>query len=122
VLSPREYTILDTPAMSRFAKKFLNHHNYSDVQFEEDSKKLVGKEFDLFISNICLSETPEKYRQFLFDEIMPNCKRCFIIDGDGKDDSYNEWLEKSVKTYFPEPMIYSIPTPWNVKVYMGEQK
>jgi hypothetical protein len=122
LLKPSSYTVLDTPSMSRFAKKFLSHHGYNDIDFQDDVDGVMDKEFDLFVSNICLSETPVEYRQRIFEDVIPNCKRCFIIDGDGKNDSFNQWLGKSIGDNFSHVKEYPFNTPWKVKIYLGENK
>lgn len=120
ILNPSGYTILDTPSMLRFSKMFLAFHELNNVKFIEEVDQATD-EYDLFVSNICISETPPEYRQSVVDKIFPRCKRCFIIDGDGKNESFNEWLEKSVQDNFDGVKIFPIDTPWNVKVYLGEK-
>lgn len=121
LLRPSGYSIVDTPSMSRFAQKFLAHYGMGHVRHLPHMGYAAGMNYDLFVSNICLSELTPEYRQEIFDCIMPLCKRCFIIDGDGKNDSFNKWLEDEVRANFNDVRIHDIDTPWKVRVYMGEK-
>src|SRR5690606_11790145 len=123
---PKSYTILDTRSMIRFSRAYLAHHNVPCSFVEsENIENLHGYKFDLFISNICLSETPDDYRQMIIDNIWPNCKRLFVIDGcrTTKEGRYNEWLGWQVKNHFPvsviQDMPYSICKQKHQSLYIG---
>lgn len=75
------YTILDTPSMLRISKFFLNHYDipYTAVSCD-DYEELSYKDFDLCVSNLCMSELPEDYRDSLLVDVLCNCKYAFFID------------------------------------------
>ena len=120
------YSILDTPSMLRFSKSFLQHHKIScEFISVENYRSLFGRKFDLFVSNICISETPEDYRNDVLDNIWPNCKKLFVIDGDGRPGSlFNDWLEVKVKNHFKKVIIEEMPykkcRQKNQKLFIGE--
>ena len=66
----------------------------------QDYDILFNKNFDILISNVCLSETPDYYRENILNNILKNCKYTFIIDGDGYKVDYNKWLLDTVGKYF----------------------
>ncbi len=111
------YTILDTKTMLKFTKTFLRHYKVNQVNFIDINKfeTIYEEKFDLFISISCLSETPKNYRTLLLDKILPNCEKLFVIEADkrahpGLNGGYfNEWLEKTIKTYFAKVKIEEIP-------------
>jgi len=126
VMSPVSYTMLDNPPMLRFAKQFLNEHELGDVELVEsdDMRHLAGRPFDLFVSNICLNETESTYRQRLFDQVLPGCFRCFIIDGGvSGGPEFNAWISEELPRHFPKLEVLELTTPWGVtNVYMGEKE
>jgi len=123
VLSDRidieRYVIVDTPSMLKFAKKF---HEVFNVPCEymtvDEIDNLVGQEFDIFVSNICLSETPKEYRERLLNNVLPTCQRLYVINGDQRahpeldGGKFNEELEELFSRHFDHlqvtPMEHSV--------------
>ena len=95
------YTIVDIEKNIKDSKAtFANNNLGGEFVNAQDFETLFGREFDIFISNVCLSETPDYYRDDLLNNILPNCKYVMIIDGDGYKLEYNDWLGNTVKKYF----------------------
>lgn len=87
------YAILDIEtqigdSMKRLAGKMC------EFVVSQDYQSLFGRSFDLFVSNICLPETPGYYRDALAKGVFPNCEAAFVIGGDAKDagDDYARWV------------------------------
>jgi SAM-dependent methyltransferase len=121
-----EYTILDTPSMLRFSKTFLGYYKTPCNFVETDKfKELLNSKFDLFVSNFCISETPAEYREQVLEDILPNCKYAFLIDGDGKNPKFDEWLENKLHKHFEKVCVQKIPKELclqiNQKVFVGEK-
>ncbi len=71
------YTFLDIPkGLDLLKKSFKDTVSYVSCFDYED---LFGVEFDLFVSNICIPETPKKYRESLISNVLPNCKSAMIL-------------------------------------------
>jgi len=108
-----QYTILDTSTMLRFSCKFLEHFGYENVEYieAENFKKVFGRSYDLFVSFICLSETPHWYREKILSNTLPNTKSLFVIDGHGpyrknlsteeNTPGFNNWLTNTIRWNFP---------------------
>jgi ubiquinone/menaquinone biosynthesis C-methylase UbiE len=81
ILGYKDYTLLDTKSMLRLAKKF---HEITQIQCNyvptEDYMSLKGKEFDLLVANVCLSEIPCQHVLNILECVAENCDRFFIID------------------------------------------
>lgn len=99
----RQYEIFDIPVMSRFARKFLKEHLLPTLIFNSatDIEYAHATNYDLFISNICMSEMPHNWRQEIVDRIWPNCKYLFMIDGDSEDNKeFDLWLTSQIRKHF----------------------
>lgn len=117
------YTILDTPSMIRFSSSFLNHHNIKcNFITSENYENVFNLKFDLFVSNICISETPEEYRENLLENVFPNCKNLYMIDGCKEE--YNIWLKNKIKKHFNDvsinPISYEICLQKHQNLYIGK--
>jgi hypothetical protein len=66
-----DYTILDLPEMIKFSSKFLIS-NCIPCKFVkiENAEEILNKGFDLFVSNYCLSETPEEFRKLFLKVLL----------------------------------------------------
>jgi putative sugar O-methyltransferase len=73
------YTILDTPNMLRFSKFFLDYYKVQYTAVEEH-EALLGQNFDLCVSNMCMSELPDEYLDILLKNVLRNCRYVFFID------------------------------------------
>ena len=127
-----KYTILDISSMLRFSKTFLKHHNIKcNFVSIDDFEMLFDENFDLFVSNICLSETPREYRETFLNGVLPNCARLYIINADKRahpdlDGGYfNAWLEETIRKFFNrvviKPISYNICFQKYCNLYIGEK-
>lgn len=89
-----EYTVLDLETNIEDSVSLLQSHNrIVKGVLSQDYKSLFSQKFDLFVSNVCLPETPEAYCHDLVESMLPNCNRAFVIGGDGG--SYDEWIKRA---------------------------
>ena len=104
----KNYTILDSKSMSRLSKAFLDHFkipcNFISV---EEYESLFDKKFDLFVSRLCISECPQDYREKLLENVLPNCKRLFMVDGCKQE--YNDWLLETLNKHYSKVVVEKIP-------------
>lgn len=85
-----------------------------------ESMKACLHEFDLLVANWCFSQLTSEYRQEIFDCVMPNCKRCFIVDDAVGD--FGRWIEDEVFANFDKVKMYPASSPLGeLMIYMGER-
>lgn len=101
------YTILDLEkniqdSKDLFKRQNLKGHFITSSNYE----MLFGKSFTIFISNICLPETPDYYWKNLINNVASKCKYIFIIGSDNtlKTD-YNKWVPETIKKLFQHIVI-----------------
>ena len=100
------YSILDLDKNIKAAKAKLTNNNISsDFTVSQDYTNLFGRKFDLLVSNVCLSETPAYYREDLLANVLPTCNKVFIIDGEGLDLEFNDWLKNIIAKHFTEVQV-----------------
>lgn len=122
------YTVVENEPMLTQAREFLG----DKVEYIEakEIETLHNREFKLFISNFCLSETPAEYRKYILENIIKNCQKVFIIDlkdtvkptaqmlADGYD-MVPLAVEEYLKKYFT---IEKTPFRHSQYIYVGERK
>jgi hypothetical protein len=89
----KDYTIVDTKSMMRFAKAYLEAENIP-CTFIDTEGELPDKHYDLLISNVCISEIPEAHAKEMLGKLFKQVQRVAIID-DGMD-----WLENMLRENF----------------------
>lgn len=74
------YTVVDNKAMLIQAKRNLG----SRMKYitSDRIELLRNREFTMFISHFCLSETPHQYREYILKNIMKNCQKIDVFDFD----------------------------------------
>ncbi len=109
----REYVILDLPEnlTGAVSRARLACDNVIGVPVEQN-ETLFQQEFDLFVSNICLPETPKTYREALLNNVIPHCKSAMVLgqlsgpwDPDG---SYEGWLTDLFRSVYSTVIIEPI--------------
>lgn len=83
----KDYTIIDTKSMLRFSKAYLEAKGIN-CTFLDTEDELPDKEYDLLISNVCISEIPEEHAKQMLTKLFKQVKRVAIIDIEMK------WLEQ----------------------------
>jgi hypothetical protein len=83
----KDYTIVDTKSMLRFSKAYLKAKGIK-CTFLDTEEELPDKEYDLLISNVCISEIPEDHAKQMLTRLFKQVKRVAIIDVEMK------WLEQ----------------------------
>lgn len=92
------YTVLDLEENIRDSQKLLSEAGYDcECVCSQDFESLFGRRFDLFVSNVCLPETPDYYREALCEGVLAGCRFAFVIGGDDKKtpgSPYGDWIRK----------------------------
>lgn len=83
----KDYTIVDTKSMLRFSKAYLESKNIN-CTFLDTEEELPDREYDILISNVCISEIPEEHAKQMLTKLFKQVKRVAIIDVEMK------WLEQ----------------------------
>jgi len=95
-----EYSILDLESHIDDSRRLLDSHNLkANYVFSQNYLQLADSDFTLFVSNVCLPEVPEYYRQDLVDKIFPHCEMAFVIGGN-EFSNYNEWIQGEFWRFF----------------------
>jgi hypothetical protein len=89
----KDYTMIDTKSMLRFAKAYLEAENIP-CAFIDTEGELPDKQYDLLISNVCISEIPEAHAKEMLGKLFKQVQKVAIID-DGMD-----WLENLLRENF----------------------
>lgn len=72
------YTFVDHPSMLRLAHPFLDNKSVKFVEID-DIEGILGYEYDLFISNFCLTEVTDDFRNEIYEKIFPNVSGAYVI-------------------------------------------
>lgn len=118
------YTIMDTTSMLRFCKLYLSNFGITCNYLESTKyEQILNKPFDIFISNICLSELPLEFTTFIVDNVLPMCGAAFIIDT--KTKQFSHFLGNKLVKIFEEVHIYELQyeMTWQLKqnLYLGKK-
>jgi len=90
----KRYSIIDIDMMLAAAKEILGKKaKYYDTT--ETPYKGLGKQ-DIFICNVCLSETTPEFLNYLKAKVWPLCENFFILD----NDDYEGWPCDDIWGYF----------------------
>lgn len=73
------YTLVDNSPMTEFAKTYLKNRAARIIE-SKDMKSIEAEEFDLIISNQCLSEVPDSFKEYVYEKFISKAKHSFIID------------------------------------------
>jgi 2-polyprenyl-3-methyl-5-hydroxy-6-metoxy-1,4-benzoquinol methylase len=112
-----DYTILDTKSMLRFAKAYLKE-KCINCTFLDTEEPLPEKNYDLLISNVCISEIPLEHAKELLTNLFKRVKRVAIMDCD------LPWLIDLIKENFDvcAKNTCSECNQNNHFLYLGEKK
>jgi hypothetical protein len=75
----KKYYILDLEKNLVYSRSKLI--NYSNIEYfaSQNYEQTFDLDIDLFVSIVCLLETPQYYRENLINNIFPKCKGAFYI-------------------------------------------
>lgn len=94
------YSLLDTPSMTRISKKYLGDQEVKcDFYTIDEAEKLFDKKFDLIIAINCISEMPQEFTEYILKNI--HTKNAATIDGDPYNLRFDEWLRSTLESLFP---------------------
>ena len=106
------YVLVDNGPMLELA---MDHVVDDPARFVDakDVATLTGTKFDLLIAEYCLSETPDEYKDYVLDNIVPNCSNVWIkdVDKDGK-------IEQKLNKLFSVTISPDVKT---VKLFVGKR-
>lgn len=92
----KKYTILDLEKNIMDSVDFLGYRGYNNIEqvYSSQYKNLFNRNFDIFIANIVIPETPVVYRMDLLNNVLPNCEHAMVINQLNPSDQKNfkEWI------------------------------
>jgi hypothetical protein len=92
---PKRYIIADQLPMTYLANHLC--FNLPAVTCIESQRIAEdATEYDLFISNFCLTELPIEFREMVYKELFPRCKAFFVIDTSIDTEGHNTEIEKMI--------------------------
>jgi len=89
----KNYTIVDTKSMLRFSKAYLKEHKIP-CTFIDTEERLPDDNYDILISNICISEIPRDHAEGMLAEFFKRVNHVAIID------EHMEWLGDLIRKHF----------------------
>lgn len=89
----KDYTLIDTKSMLRFARAFLSEYNVP-CEFIDTESELPDRNWDVIISNICISEIPQFHAEQILEKIFKKVKYMAVID------VAMPWFDKLTSKYF----------------------
>ena len=118
-----DYTFLDiertiAPAIKNVTEKLRHrrppytihdYYTYPDAKIKgvpsQKFETIMKNKFDLVVSNVCIPETPVKYRQRLLNNLLPRAGAAMIIgqltsSSTIPDDGYGEWIKNLFESSF----------------------
>ena len=93
VAKPASYTIIDTKSMLRFSRAYLKEEEIP-CTFIDTEDPLPDGNWDLLISNVCISEIPEGHAKEMLSYLFKRVKKVAIIDVS------IEWMFELLKDHF----------------------
>ena len=73
-----EFTIVDNPAMLKFAKVFLEKYGIKATFIDSRDVFDLEEKFDMMIAFSSLSETDPKFTKKVFNKFLPNCDSVYV--------------------------------------------
>lgn len=108
----KEYTCIDNVSTLGLAKKYLNRNNKSNVVFYDTDNIETDRNYDLVISNWCLSEMDKDGIKFYVDKVISKSKyayfemniwdldrKQYLLDEIGKHFKTVKILDEIIKTH-----------------------
>ena len=102
-----DYTLVDTKSMLKFAKVFFDVKGKKANFVPPEEIETAVKDYDLFCTYAAISETPDEYREKVFDLFLPRCKSALIVETPVRSthpginclEEYEKVLEKHYGSY-----------------------
>jgi len=107
------YTAIDVEPTLNLCKKYLNSFNYNNITFY-DTNSIIIKDYDLVISNWCLSEFNEEGIKYYIDTIIKHCNNGYFLMNIW--DERKQFLLDYLKQYFTDIQIF----PENPKTHSND--
>ncbi len=113
---PKDYTIIDTKSMLRFSKAYLEDKGIK-CTFLDTEEPLPEGNWDLLISNVCISEIPDAHAKEMLSYLFKRVKRVAIMDCE------LPWLTDMIRDNFDTCAKVSCPQCQQINhyLYMGEK-
>lgn len=118
-----QYVVVDHPQMLRFTKEtFGDYDKIVYLSVGEEAKEIISNSnFDLLISNHCISETPGEYQDWIAGTVFDNVTKAFIIDGDLTQTKFNQWLYYELNKRFESVTIQDSNDRHFIKAYSANK-
>lgn len=112
----KDYTIVDTKSMLRFSKAYLADKGIN-CTFLDTEEPLPERNWDLLVSNVCISEIPEEHAREMLAYLFKRVKKVAIMDVN------LPWLEELIKVNFDKFLKNECPecNQTNHYLYLGEK-
>jgi len=109
--------LIDRPQTLALAKKYLSLYKHSNVSFH-NTESIEAKEYDLVVSNWCLSELDRKGMQFYIDNVIKTCNHGYFLIN-FRDESKQQWMIDELSKNFSKVILEEENPPTNeIKNYV----
>ena len=113
----KKYTCIDVKEPLSLCQKYLKLFNYNNVEFisteEIDNIEFETKEYDLIISNWCLSEFDNDGIEFYIEKIIKHVKKGYFLMNIW-DEPRKNFLIDTISKYFSTVKVESESTKTNI--------
>jgi hypothetical protein len=100
----KTYTCIDNQSTLKLAEKYLNKFTHGNVVYYDTDNIEVDREYDLVISNWCLSEFDNNGIKFYIDNIVSKSKYGYF-EMNMWDKERKDFLLNEIKKHFPEVYV-----------------
>jgi len=115
------YTLFDHPTMQRLAQFFLSTNPLLSWVSTDQTSELEQGEFDVLVSNYCLSEVPPEFRQYVYNKVFTQCKGVFIIDGGNNEDVFKDEVTSALDGLYKDVNILPYAADRNMNVWVARK-
>ncbi len=94
----KSYTCIDIQPVLGLAEKYLSYYNYDNLEFF-NTTNIPDRQYDLVISNWCLSEMNDEGIQFYLDNVVSKSKRAYFETNMWNAARYAKFMENLQKIF-----------------------
>jgi hypothetical protein len=113
----KDYVLCDLPEVQQLAKKYLSSHN---ITATDDKEK--HDNFDLFISEFCLSEFDDKEIYEFYDKLILKSKRVYLMMNLHDESRKKKFLSKISQDFNINILDEYPKTMWPNYIIIGTKK
>ena len=109
--------LIDRAQTLGLAKKYLSLYKHPNVSFH-DTESIELKEYDLVVSNWCLSELDRKGIKFYIDNVIKTCNYGYFLIN-FRDENKQQWMIDELNKIFSNVVLEEENPPTNeIKNYV----